>query len=61
LLPLPQEVGNAILLYVSEGRPSLHAPEVFTTVLAPFHPLTRAGCYPYRSRGAASGRDQSTH
>ena len=41
-LPLPQEVGNAILLYVNKGRPSLHAPEVFTTVLAPFHPLTRA-------------------
>jgi integrase/recombinase XerD len=42
LLPLPQEVGNAILLYVTEGRPSLHAPEVFTTVLAPYRPLTRA-------------------
>jgi site-specific recombinase XerD len=41
-LPLPQEVGNAILLYVNKDRPSLHAPEVFTTVLAPFHPLTRA-------------------
>ena len=41
-LPLPQEVGNAILLYVTDGRPSLHAPEVFTTVLAPYHPLTRA-------------------
>jgi len=41
-LPLPQEVGNAILLYVNKGRPSLHAPEVFTTVLAPIHPLTRA-------------------
>jgi integrase/recombinase XerD len=41
-LPLPQEVGNAILLYLNEGRPSLHVPEVFTTVLAPFHPLTRA-------------------
>jgi integrase/recombinase XerD len=40
-LPLPQEVGNAILLYVNKGRPSLQAPEVFTTVL-PFHPLTRA-------------------
>ena len=39
---LPQEVGNAILLYVNKGRPSLHAPEVFTTVLAPIHPLTRA-------------------
>jgi len=41
-LPLPQEVGNAILLYVDKGRPPLQAPEVFTTVLAPFHPLTRA-------------------
>ena len=41
-LPLPQEVGNAILLYVNKGRPSLQAPAVFTTVLAPFHPLTRA-------------------
>jgi integrase/recombinase XerD len=41
-LPLPQEVGNAILLYVKEGRPSLQVPEVFTTVLAPIHALTRA-------------------
>jgi integrase/recombinase XerD len=41
-LPLPQDVGNAILLYVTKGRPSLQAPEVFTTVLAPLHPLTRA-------------------
>lgn len=41
-LPLPQEVGNAILQYVNKSRPSLQAPEVFTTVLAPFHPLTRA-------------------
>jgi len=41
-LPLPQEVGNAILSYINEGRPPLQAPEVFTTVLAPIHPLTRA-------------------
>lgn len=41
-LPLPQEVGNAILLYVDKGRPSLDAPEVFTTALAPYRPLTRA-------------------
>ena len=41
-LPLPQEVGDAILRYVNKGRPLLQAPEVFTTVLAPFHPLTRA-------------------
>ena len=56
-LPLPQEVGNAILLYVNEGRPSLHVPEVFTTVLAPFHPINTCGCYPHRTCGAASGQD----
>ena len=42
LLPLPQEVGEAILLYVNQGRPALPVPEVFTSVLAPYHPLTRA-------------------
>ena len=42
MLPLPQEVGDAILLYVQRGRPSLQVPEVFTTVTAPLRPLTRA-------------------
>jgi integrase/recombinase XerD len=42
-LPLPHEVGNAILLYLKQGRPALHVPELFTTVLAPLHALTRAG------------------
>jgi integrase/recombinase XerD len=41
-LPLPQEIGDAILRYVNEARPSLQVPEVFTTALAPYHPLTRA-------------------
>jgi site-specific recombinase XerD len=41
-LPLPQEVGNAIMLYVKQARPLLKVPEVFTTVLAPFHAVTRA-------------------
>jgi integrase/recombinase XerD len=41
-LPLPQEVGDAILLYINQGRPLLNVPEVFTTVLAPFRALTRA-------------------
>lgn len=41
-LPLPQEVGNAILLYLKRGRPSLKVPAVFASVLAPFRPLTRA-------------------
>jgi integrase/recombinase XerD len=42
LLPLPQDVGNAILIYLKQGRPLLQAPEVFTSVLAPFRALTRA-------------------
>jgi integrase/recombinase XerD len=42
LLPLPQEVGNAILRYLNQSRPPLRVPEVFTTILAPIHPLTRA-------------------
>jgi site-specific recombinase XerD len=41
-LPLPQEVGNAILLYLKQGRPPLRVPEIFTSVLAPIRPLTRA-------------------
>jgi site-specific recombinase XerD len=41
-LPLPQEVGDAILLYLRDGRPQLDVPEAFTTVLAPYRPLTRA-------------------
>ena len=42
LLPLPQEVGDAILLYLQQGRPPLSVPEVFVTVTAPLHSLTRA-------------------
>jgi integrase/recombinase XerD len=42
LLPLPQEVGDAILFYLNEGRPPLRVPELFISALAPFRPLTRA-------------------
>lgn len=41
-LPLPQAVGDAILLYLQHGRPSVPASAVFCTVLAPARPLTRA-------------------
>jgi site-specific recombinase XerD len=40
-LPLPQDVGDAILLYLQEARPPLAVTEVFTTVLAPLRPLSR--------------------
>jgi integrase/recombinase XerD len=41
-LPLPQAVGDALLHYLRQSRPPLRTPEVFTTVLAPVRPLTRA-------------------
>jgi integrase/recombinase XerD len=41
-LPLSQEVGDALLLYLRQNRPPLRTPEVFTTVWAPLRPLTRA-------------------
>lgn len=41
-LPLSQEVGDAILLYIAQCRPPLRVSEIFTTVLAPYRALTRA-------------------
>ncbi len=41
-LPLSYEVGTAIRRYVDKSRPPVPAPQVFTTVLAPLRPLTRA-------------------
>ncbi|MCP5070947.1 MAG: tyrosine-type recombinase/integrase [bacterium] len=41
-LPLPQEVGDAILAYL-EHRPAAQAAEVFLRVVAPFRPLRSGG------------------
>jgi len=41
-LPLPQDVGAAILDYLRRGRPPLQTAEVFTSGMAPVRPLTRA-------------------
>ena len=40
-LPLPQEVGDAILHYLQHGRPRLSDDFVFITTSAPFGPITR--------------------
>lgn len=40
-LPLPQDVGDAILRYIQEGRPALRNDRVFVRVRAPLAPLTR--------------------
>lgn len=39
-LPLPQDLGNAMLVYLRQGRAPLKTPRFFTTVSAPFRPLT---------------------
>jgi site-specific recombinase XerD len=41
-LPLPQEVGDAILLYLRKGRAPLAIPVIFTSVRAPFQAMSRA-------------------
>ena len=42
-LPLPQEVGDALLCYLRRSRPPLRTPGVFISVVTPLRPLTRAG------------------
>ena len=40
-LPLPQQVGDAIVTYLRRGRPPLPVPQVFVSALAPRRPMTR--------------------
>ncbi len=40
-LPLPQEVGDALAAWGTDGRPSLESDHVFTKTVAPLAPLTR--------------------
>ncbi|MDH3602063.1 MAG: tyrosine-type recombinase/integrase [Candidatus Tectomicrobia bacterium] len=40
-LPLPQDVGDAILHYLQMARPPVQSPHVFFTVIAPWEPITR--------------------
>jgi integrase/recombinase XerD len=38
-LPLPQDVGDAVLAYIKTARPRIHGEAVFFTLLAPFVPI----------------------
>jgi site-specific recombinase XerD len=38
-LPIPQDVGDAILAYLEKDRPSLTSPRVFLSTHAPIHPI----------------------
>ena len=40
-LPLPQQVGDAIVTYLRRGRPPLPVPQVFISAVAPRRPMTR--------------------
>jgi len=42
-LPLSEEVGNAIIVYLKFGRPDVNEPYVFITAIAPYGKLTGAG------------------
>jgi integrase/recombinase XerD len=49
-LPLPQDVGDAILAYLGRGRPRVDSPFVFlrsTPPFGPFHPASLAGVTRY--------------
>jgi integrase len=61
-LPLPQEVGDAMLEYIRHGRPAVRHYRVFLTVRAPFRPLT-AGCVSQIARAALhrAGVDSPSH
>src|SRR4029434_2130316 len=39
-LPLPQDVGEAILAYAADHRPRIPSPTVFLTTMAPLRPLS---------------------
>ena len=40
-LPLPQEVGDAVLKYLEFARPSVETNRIFITAIAPWMPITR--------------------
>ena len=42
-LPLPQEVGDAILAYLERGRPRVPHPQVFLWCKAPYSPFSHSG------------------
>jgi len=41
LLPLTQEIGDAVLAYIKRGRPTLAVPSLFITEYAPLRPIDR--------------------
>ena len=41
-LPLPQDVGDALLAYIEQERPRVDQGAVFLTIVAPYRPFTQS-------------------
>lgn len=65
LLPLTQEIGDALLAYIERGRPALTAPSLFITEYAPLRPIDRVTvkCLVKRAlkRGGVESRYKGAH
>jgi integrase/recombinase XerD len=51
-LPLPQDVGDAVLAYLDNARPGVDCDRIFLTSKAPFRPLTSSGVVSHIVEGA---------
>lgn len=65
LLPLTQEIGDALIAYIERGRPALAVPSVFITEYAPLRPIDRitVKCLVSRAlkRGDVKSRYRGAH
>jgi integrase/recombinase XerD len=58
-LPLPQDVGEAILAYAVDHRPRLPSPSVFLTTVAPLRPLSPKAVTTIAARALSRARVES--
>ncbi len=61
LLPLTQEVGDALLAYIERERPTLAAPALFITEYAPLRPIGRMVVKCLVTRALKRGRVESRY
>lgn len=60
-LPLPQDVGDAILAYIQRSRPHIATARVFLTEIAPIRPLSRIAVKCIVRRALDRGGIESIH
>lgn len=61
LLPLTQEIGDALLAYIERGRPALAIPSLFITEYAPLRPIDRITVKDLVKRALKRGGVQSRY